>query len=447
MGRCRNCHVHFWGNPHFCPGCKADLWYEEYSGENWNFKTLQEEGNRLIAKGNYKKAAVVLKIALDLVMYRHAQHSMHRLKDAVGDFVWLYSNEAADISDDRITDVLDYFEEECFGQPDKYHEELMQLRRQASKRLPQAQYREKKGLDFPHLRTYWMLAPVSRIMDQNSLSGYEPDILEAKHLLLTESFLYLYLNFSRVMKYLQVQDSLNTRMIYDELLPLLHPDLDMEKNGENDTAKLMGQVLCSFLEDGFEEFATLYMDHFTEEAAEKVIERCGQITGEDGVSSALLGMAVLAPLLSDGRNGQQVYEAAVPCITAVLTEINRLHQVLSETLDEKERQSIRHTISVLCAEYCAVYGAGEYRMGLEAQADPELFLDAMDQAAGNGITMAAEEMMRSYFYGHHGCEIQPGYAKFYSRLVSLRHVASSISEAVESVEGLEMIVPGDDSSL
>ena len=41
------------------------------------------------------------------------------------------------------------------------------------------------------------------------------------------------------MKYLQAQDSLNTQMVTDELLPLLHPDLDMEKNGENDTAKLM----------------------------------------------------------------------------------------------------------------------------------------------------------------------------------------------------------------
>lgn len=447
MGRCRNCHAHFWGNPHFCPSCKADLWYEEYSDEGWDFKTLQEEGNRLIAKGNYEKAAVALKLALDQVMYKHAQHSMHRLKDAVSDFVWLYSNEAADISDDRITDVLDYFEEECFCQPDKYRSDLMELRRQASKRLPQAEYREKQGLDFPHLRSYWTLVSVSQVMDQNSVSGYEPDILEAKHLLLTESFLYLYLNFSRVIKYLQAQDSLNTQMVYDELLPLLHPDLDMEKNGENDTAKLMGQVLCAFLEDGFEEFATLYLDRFTEDAAKKVIERCGQIAGEDAVSGALLQMAVFAPLLSTERNGQQVYEAAVPCVTAVLTEINRLHQVLSETLDEKERKNLQHTISVLCAEYCGLYGAGEYRLGLEAQADPELFLDAMDQAAGNGITLAAEEMMRSYFYGRHGCEIQPGYAKFYSRLVSLRHVASSISEAVESVEGLEMLVPGDDSSL
>ena len=50
--------------------------------------------------------------------------------------------------------------------------------------------------------------------------------------------------------------------------------------------------------------------------------------------------------------------------------------------------------------------------------------------------------MRSYFYGRRGCEVQPGYAKFYSRLVSLRHVASSISDAVEGVEGLEMLVPG-----
>ena len=270
MGRCRNCHTHFWGNPHFCPSCKTDLWYEEYNDENWDFRALQEEGNRLIAKGNYEKAAVVLKLALDQVMYKHAQHSMHRLKDAVSDFVWLYSNEAADISDDRITDVLDYFEEECFGQPDKYRENLMQMRRDASRRLPQAQYREKQGLDFPHLRSYWEFAPVSQVTDQNSVSGYEPDILEAKHLLLTESFLYLYLNFSRVMKYLQAQDSLNTQMVTDELLPLLHPDLDMEKNGENDTAKLMENVLCGFLEDGFEELASLYLNHFDEAIVRRI---------------------------------------------------------------------------------------------------------------------------------------------------------------------------------
>lgn len=447
MGRCRNCHAHFWGNPHFCPSCKADLWYEEYSEDGWDFKALQEEGNRLIAKGNYEKAEVALKLALDQVMYKHAEHSMHRLKDAVSDFVWLYTNEAVDISDDRITDVLDYFEEECFGQPDKYREDLMELRRQASKRLPQAQYREKKGLDFPHLREYWKFVSVSQVMDQNTISGYEPDILEAKHLLLTESFLYLYLNFSRVMKYLQAQDSLNTQMVYDELLPLLHPDLDMEKNGENDTAKLMGQVLCAFLEDGFEEFATLYLDRFEESSVTKVKERCRQIAGEDDVSTALLEMAVFAPLLASEQNGKKFYQAAESSVTAVLTEINRLHQVLSETFDEKERTNLQHTISVLCAEYCGLYGAGEYRMGLEAQADAELFLDAMDQAAGNGITLAAEEMMRSYFYGRHGCEIQPGYAKFYSRLVSLRHVTSSISDAVESVEGLEMLVPGEDSSL
>ncbi len=67
------------------------------------FVHFRKRETGLIAKGNYEKAAVVLKLALDQVMYKHAQHSMHRLKDAVSDFVWLYSNEAADISDDRIT--------------------------------------------------------------------------------------------------------------------------------------------------------------------------------------------------------------------------------------------------------------------------------------------------------------------------------------------------------
>ena len=66
------------------------------------------------------------------------------------------------------------------------------------------------------------------------------------------------------MKYLQAQDSLNTQMVTDELLPLLHPDLDMEKNGENDTAKLNGKCIVWFLEDGFEELASLYLNHFDE---------------------------------------------------------------------------------------------------------------------------------------------------------------------------------------
>ena len=156
----------------------------------------------------------------------------------------------------------------------------------------------------------------------------------------------------------------------------------------------------------------------------------------------MLEMAVFAPLLASEKNGKKIYEAMVPAVTEILAQMNQLHQVLSETLDEKGRKNLQHTISILCAEYCGMYGLGEYLLGLAAQTDQELYLDAMDQAAGNGITLAAEEMMRSYFYGRRGCEVQPGYAKFYSRLVSLRHVASSISDAVEGVEGLEMLVPG-----
>ena len=77
-------------------------------------------------------------------------------------------------------------------------------------------------------------------------------------------------------------------MVTDELLPLLHPDLDMEKNGENDTAKLMENVLCGFLEDGFEELAALYLNHFDEAAVTKVKKRCEQIAGEDVTSTAML---------------------------------------------------------------------------------------------------------------------------------------------------------------
>lgn len=447
MGKCRNCHTHFWGNPQFCPGCKTDLWYEEYHEGGFGFRELQEEGRRLIGKGNYEKAAVALKMALDQVMYQHAEHSMHRLRDAVSDFVWLYSNEAAQISDDRITDVLDYLEEECFGRDDRYRESLMALRRQVAKRLPEAGYREKQGLNFPDKREYWKLPPSASVTEQSSVSGYEPDILEAKHLLLAESFLYLFLNFQRVIKYLQAQESLNTQMVYEELLPLLHPDMDMQRHGENEPAKCFGEILCCLLEDGFEQLADLYLNAFDENQAEKLKECCGQIAvGLEEVSPSLLYMAILAPLLADEKSGEAVYRAAEPAVGQLLGQAEELHHTLAQTLDQKERGKLQLQISRLCAEYCCLYGVSQYRMALWAEADTERYLDAMELAAGNGITLAAEEMMRSYFYGRHGCEIQPGYAKFYSRLVSLRHIASSISDTIESVEDLEMMVPGTDIS-
>ena len=201
--------------------------------------------------------------------------------------------------------------------------------------------------------------------------------------------------------------------------------------------------MCGFLEDGFEELAALYLNHFDEAAVnEGKKNRCDRLQVRTLQAQQCLRWLYLHRFLQSEKNGKKIYEAMVPAVTEILTQMNRLHQVLSETLDEKERKNLQHTISILCAEYCGMYGVGEYLLGLAAQTDQELYLDAMDQAAGNGITLAAEEMMRSYFYGRRGCEVQPGYAKFYSRLVSLRHVASSISDAVEGVEGLEMLVPG-----
>lgn len=179
----------------------------------------------------------------------------------------------------------------------------------------------------------------------------------------------------------------------------------------------MENVLCGFWRMVLRRslFLALYLNHFDEAAVTKVKKRCEEIAGEDVTSTAMLEMAVFAPLLASEKNGKKIYEAMVPAVTEILAQMNQLHQVLSETLDEKERKNLQHTISILCAEYCGMYGVGEYLLGMAAQTDQELYLDAMDQAAGNGITLAAEEMMRSYFYGRRGCEVQPGYAKNFTQ--------------------------------
>ena len=69
----------------------------------------------------------------------------------------------------------------------------------------------------------------------------------------------------------------------------------------------------------------------------KVKKRCEQIAGEDVTSTAMLEMAVFAPLLASEKNGKKIYETMVPAVTEILAQMNQLHQVLSETLDEKVR--------------------------------------------------------------------------------------------------------------
>ena len=61
----------------------------------------------------------------------------------------------------------------------------------------------------------------------------------------------------------------------------------------------------------------------------------------------MLEMAVFAPLLASEKNGKKIYEAMVPAVTEILAQMNQLHQVLSETLDEKERKNMKHTIRIL----------------------------------------------------------------------------------------------------
>lgn len=62
----------------------------------------------------------------------------------------------------------------------------------------------------------------------------------------------------------------------------------------------------------------------------------------------MLEMAVFAPLLASEKNGKKIYEAMVPAVTEILTQMNRLHQVLSETLDEKERKSAAYHQHFVC---------------------------------------------------------------------------------------------------
>ena len=89
-----------------------------------------------------------------------------------------------------------------------------------------------RDLIFPHLRSYWGVCTCVTGDRSKIVSAATSQIfLEAKASAANGKAFFISVSefFSRVMKYLQAQDSLNTQMVTDELLPLLHPDLDMEK--------------------------------------------------------------------------------------------------------------------------------------------------------------------------------------------------------------------------
>ena len=450
MGKCLRCGSFYLGDRRFCPKCKTDVWYDRYGEENKSFRELQKEGRHLLEKGNLAKAAFFLDLALDAAMYKKADFSMKELYDAVSDRVLLFNEQKGREGEDHMEDVLEFLEDECQNRDARYENEILLLRSEASLYLPKEKQRVKVQIDYPETRDYWKLPLPGKMAEDGEAAGYEPEISRQKHFTLTENFLYLYLNCDAVVRFLQSQEELTVECVYERVLPLIHSELTVEATERYESAQRFAQAFCSLLEDGFGRLAGIYLDPKPVSELEarlspllsRLIEIGRQLQAD---CPEVYAIAAIAPLLGSHDTAQAVLDAAEPLFGALWPAYDRLLKVLAGFSDVADIQEYRTRISSLFAEYSAVFGATEYLTALHLKEDDRSFLDACEMAAGNGITKAAEELARSHFYGYHGLPVSPGYAKFYTQMLSIRGIGSSITEAVESIPDLEMLVPGTDS--
>ena len=449
MGKCKRCGSRFLGDRRFCPKCKTDIWYDEYAESGRSFRELQKEGRRLLERGSLAKSALVLDVALDEVMYQKAEYGMKELMDAVSDRVMLFTEQKGREGEENMEEVLEFAEDACRKRDPHYEDEIAMLRSEAALYMPENAARKAAEIDYPEKRESWKLALPAALAEAGEEAGYEPEISRQKHLTLTECFLYLFQNCDAVVRFLQSQEALSEAIVYERVLPLIHTDLDAQAAGGNRIQARFGNIFCSLLEEGFGRLAGIYMDprpvDELEERLVPLIERCtqiGQETGED--CPEVVAMAAVAPLLAGRDTAAPVFAAGEPVFAALWADFDRLQKVLKGFDTLEAINEYRTKLSCLFAEYSAVFGATEYLSALALSEDDESYLDAMELAAGNGIARAAEELARCHFYGYRGLPVSPGYAKFYTQMLSIREIDSSIISAVESIPDLEMLVPGTD---
>ncbi|MGI6107359.1 MAG: hypothetical protein ACOX8B_05440 [Lachnospiraceae bacterium] len=103
----------------------------------------------------------------------------------------------------------------------------------------------------------------------------------------------------------------------------------------------------------------------------------------------------------------------------------------------------RQLLQTFTSEYCVMYGILEYQAAEEyRQSKRELYKQLLSQAAANGLSIACRDEARNWFSADNGYESDPGFAKYYTQILSMRGLNYKIVSYVAELKGVEMKVPG-----
>lgn len=466
MKRCFACGKWFLGEVRYCPKCRADQWYEKASRKRDNYRDLLDYAGKLLSQQREEKAGVMASAAMEEILTQKDEIAVHELRSAVRMLVRLYTGESQTITDELISDALDYLEERIEGYEDeRYHEELLRFRNIISGWIPEAAAMTQEAVALPYQQSFWTLPSAGSVIHNED--GFSADLTRTKGLSLTEICFLFYGCFRQALGVLAGMDLELREGSQEETAVEEDEDMTAEEEEKKDpyeksflevlfaqtllgyesagpAAKVFYELMKEMSSEGRKALYALYSSKLDlqavqvlHQAADEAAERAGLYPG------VMLFNGLLTPLLC-GREGemQAVYDLMEPGMREMLRMIETSHKRLSDELEESERLYQMQLIQTLCTEYSNVFAVCEYQRAQEFRVKPQIYRHLLESAAGNGLSRACAEAARCWFFGERGFDVHMEYAKYYTVILKLRALAYPIVDVVDQVERLEVRIPG-----
>ena len=438
MRRCGSCGKWIIGKERYCPGCEADLWEEEASRKDGRPFALMEEAEDVFLKGNEEKAGVFAFAAMSRILEGEKRPAFSRMEEAVDILADFYTEAENCVTDELMSDALDYLEElaESKGK-EVYRTAVQELRDRVRGIEPEAVKEGWNQILPAYQNVGWHLPLPEAVMQFSDTDSFTPDLTRTKGLSLMETGFLFYRNRTHVLSVLRRGGE------KEELLDALFPPGGLSAKDAGPAAEVFASLLMGLQTAGADACRRLEDESGDASVLRLLATACTKAAGELGLfPEELFFLSLAAPYAAKGDGLNPVVYAAME------PGLKRILQIMTECRTgegaEREEEYRRQLLQTLATEYCNLYGELEYLAADRLRAKQESYVRYLESAAGNGLSLACSETARNLFYGENGYDTDMEAAKFYTVILKMRGLLYPIVKSVEQIRDLKVRIPGID---
>ncbi len=438
MRRCGTCGKWILGKERFCPSCKADLWEAEAQRKAENPFSLIEEAEDQFLRGNREKAGLFAFTAMNRILEGDRRPAFDRMEEAVDILSDFYTESENCVSDELMSDALDYLEElaESKGRED-YRQSVEQLRAKVQGAVPETAGDTSPAPVCVYQSSDWHLPLPESVMQISDADSFSPDLTRTKGLSLIETGFLFYRNQRLLLSVLRREGG------RQELLDGLFPPGSLKAEHAGPAADIFVSLLQSLGAAGLDALRKMSSDPRDASSLKLLEGSCAQAAGALGLYPECLFFLSLAVPYLHGEKGlnEVVYRAVEPGLQALLQLMTDCRTGGIDGMDSEYRKQLLQT---LATEYCNLYGVLEYLAADLSRGRQSFYVRFLESAAGNGLSFACAETARNLFYGENGYDTDMEAAKFYTVILKMRELYYPIVDSVEQIRDLKVRIPGMD---